>query len=71
MAGFAEMKNLDLWYARIQAEDLERLARQGTAKQVKRFERNVAKARSKDSLRAFAKLTEIVDGEPRIASDPP
>ena len=46
-------------------------ARQGTAKQRKRFERNVAKARSKDSLRAFAKLTEIVDGEPRIASDPP
>ena len=42
-----------------------------TAKQVKRFERNVAKARSKDSMKAFAKLTEIVDGEPRIASDPP
>ena len=37
----------------------------------KRFERNVAKARSKDSLRAFAKLTEMVDGEPRIVSDPP
>jgi uncharacterized protein (DUF2252 family) len=38
---------------------------------VKRFERNVAKAQSKDSLKAFAKLTEIVDGEPRIVSDPP
>ena len=38
---------------------------------MKRFERNVAKAQSKDSLRAFAKLTEIVDGEPRIVSDPP
>ena len=36
-----------------------------------RFERNVAKARTKDSLKAFAKLTEIVDGEPRIRSDPP
>jgi Uncharacterized protein conserved in bacteria (DUF2252) len=31
----------------------------------------VAKARSKDRLKAFAKLTEVVDGEPRIASDPP
>jgi uncharacterized protein (DUF2252 family) len=31
----------------------------------------VAKAQSKDSLKAFAKLTEIVDGEPRIVSDPP
>ncbi len=31
----------------------------------------MAKARSKDSLKAFAKLTAMVDGEPRIASDPP
>ena len=37
----------------------------------RRFERNLAKARSKNSLRAFAKLTEMVDGEPRIAADPP
>jgi uncharacterized protein (DUF2252 family) len=71
MKAFAGMGNLDLWYARVQVEDLQRAAQQGSAKQVKRFERNVAKARSKDSLRAFAKLTEIVDGEPRIASDAP
>ena len=42
-----------------------------SAKAVKRFERNVAKARTKDSLAAFTKLTQIVDGEPRIVSDPP
>ena len=42
-----------------------------TAKQRKRAEQNLAKTRSKDSLRAFAKLTEIVDGEPRIVGDPP
>jgi Uncharacterized protein conserved in bacteria (DUF2252) len=30
-----------------------------------------AKARTKDSLKAFAKLTHLVDGEPRIVSDPP
>ena len=34
-----------------------------SAKRLKRFERNVAKARAKDSLRAFEKLTERVDGE--------
>ena len=34
-------------------------------------ERNVAKARTKDSLAAFEKLTRMVDGEPRIVSDPP
>jgi uncharacterized protein (DUF2252 family) len=71
MQYFAGMGNLELWYARIQLEELERLAQQLGGKQAKRFERNVAKARSKDSLAAFAKLTEIVDGERRIVSDPP
>ena len=69
---FAAMSNLDLWYARIDVDQIAGVAAQhATGKQMKRFERNVAKARSKDSLRAFAKLTEIVDGEPRITSDPP
>ena len=70
--GFAAMSNLDVWYSRIDVDEIAALAaRQGTGKQRKRFERNVAKARSKDSLRAFSKLTTTVDGEPRIASDPP
>ena len=43
----------------------------GTKKQLKRAEKNIAKARSKDSLRAFGKLTEAVDGELRIRNDPP
>ena len=69
---FATMPNLDLWYARIDVDEIAALAaRQGTRKQQKLFERNLAKAQSKDSLKAFAKLTEIVDGERRIASDPP
>ena len=70
--GFAEMSNLDLWYSRIDVDEIAALAAaKGTAKQRKLFERNLAKARSKDSLRAFAKLTKLVDGEPRIVSDPP
>jgi uncharacterized protein (DUF2252 family) len=71
MHEFAGMGNLDLWYARIDTEDMVSAARQASKKQIKRFERNVAKAQSKTSLKAFAKLTEIVDGEPRIVSDPP
>ena len=35
------------------------------------MEKNLAKTRAKDSLRAFDKLTTVVDGEPRIVSDPP
>ena len=69
--GFAEMSNLDLWYSRIDVDEIAALAaQQASRKQRKRFERNVAKARSKDSLRAFAKLTEIVDGEPQDRERP-
>ncbi len=68
----AGMPNLDLWYSRIDVDEIAALAAQrATPKEMKRFERNIAKAQSKDSLKAFDKLTEIVDGEPRIASDPP
>ena len=70
--GLAGMSNLDLWYSRIEVDEIARLAaRQGTRKQRTVFERNVAKARAKDSLRALDKLTEIVDGERRIVSNPP
>jgi len=72
MAAFAAMGNLDLWYARIEVDDLlAEAARQGSRKQVKRAERNRAKAESKNRLKAFAKLTETVGGKTRIASDPP
>jgi uncharacterized protein (DUF2252 family) len=72
MREFAEMRALELWYARIDVEDLARQwAAQATAKQRKRFDRNVAKARAKDSMRAFDRLTQLVDGHPRIVSDPP
>src|SRR3954451_22846940 len=72
MRDFAKTRALDLWYARIDVEDLaKQWATQATTKQRKRFDRNVAKARSKDSMRAFDRLTERVDGHPRIISDPP
>jgi uncharacterized protein (DUF2252 family) len=69
---YAAMSNLELWYTRLDAEEL--LAgwrKKASAEQRKRADRNLAKTRSKDSLKAFAKLTEIVDGEPRIVGDPP
>jgi uncharacterized protein (DUF2252 family) len=69
---FAEMSNLDLWYARIDVDEIAALAaRHGTTKQQRQLERNVAKARAKDSMRAFSKLTTVVDGERKITSDPP
>jgi hypothetical protein len=44
---------------------------QASHKQRRRFDRNVGKARAKDSLRATDRLTEFVDGRRRIISDAP
>jgi uncharacterized protein (DUF2252 family) len=72
MRDFAGQRQLDLWYARIDVEEIEqRLAGEANPKEMRRFARNVAKTRSKDSLKAFGKLTAIVDGRPRIVGDPP
>jgi uncharacterized protein (DUF2252 family) len=69
---FAAMRNMDLWYARLDVDDLARdLRSQATAAERKGLQRDVQHARAKDSLRALAKLTQLVDGEPRIISDPP
>ena len=69
---FASMRNMDLWYARIDVEELRReFAADATAAQRKRLKKNVAHARGKDSLKAFGKLTRLVDGQPRIAGDAP
>ena len=66
------MGNLDLWYTRIDESDIfARLNERIPPAAVKRFQKNLAKARGKDSLKALAKLTTRVDGELRIVSDPP
>jgi hypothetical protein len=72
MAEFAQTRNLELWYARIDAQAIiERAGTRFTPEEIRRFEKAVSKAEGKDNLKAFAKLTESVDGEIRIASDPP
>jgi uncharacterized protein (DUF2252 family) len=72
MKSFAGMDTLALWYARIEVDQIVELFRpQAGKKQRKQADREIAKARTKDSLAAFAKLTHLVDGEPRIVSNPP
>ncbi len=72
MAGFAAMKNLDVWYAHLDIETtMAQLGAQFKAKQLKRTEKTIAKARTRDSMSAFSKLTHEVDGQPRILADPP
>ncbi len=72
MADFANMTNLDVWYARLDVEKVFNEYRsRATPAERKRFERNLAKAQAKDNMKAFAKLCEQVDGEYRIKADPP
>jgi uncharacterized protein (DUF2252 family) len=72
MRRFAAMRTIDVWYARLEvAEQFERWSKRASASGRKRLETTLAKAHAKDSLRALAKLTYDVDGQPRIISDPP
>jgi uncharacterized protein (DUF2252 family) len=72
MGAFAGMKNLDVWYARLDIEAVfQDFRSQYKAKQLKRGEKQIAKARTKDSMAAFSKLTHEVDGEARILAEPP
>jgi Uncharacterized protein conserved in bacteria (DUF2252) len=69
---FATMKTLDVWYARLDIDEIQRqVAGLVSGRQMKLFQRNVAKARAKDSMKAFDKLVQIVDGQPRFIGDPP
>jgi uncharacterized protein (DUF2252 family) len=72
MRELAGMRNLDVWYSRIDVEAvLATISDRLDRNELKRARRNIAKARRKDSLRAFSKLTRRENGEPRLISDPP
>ncbi len=69
---FAGMTNLDVWYSHA---DLDRLRTEFksvlTARMRKVVDEGLAKARTRDSMQALAKLTVMVDGQCRIVADPP
>ena len=72
MHDMAQMRTLDLWYARLDVDDIAaQMQQQLNRSQQKRFTRNVAKARTKDSIKAFDKLVRVVDGQPQLVGDPP
>jgi uncharacterized protein (DUF2252 family) len=69
MAEFAGMRDLDIWYSRVTTDDLVALL---TSKQQrKQAGKQLSKVRQRDSLQAFAKMTEVVDGRRVIVNDPP
>ena len=76
MAEFAEMGTMDVWYARLPADQiLSAVGANAKTKQerklVSQAGKALAKAKTRDSLQALSKLSEEVDGQRRIISDPP
>ena len=72
MREFAAMRNLDVWYARLDVDALlADVSKVADRKQMKAAQKNVKKAEKKNSMKAFDRLVHEVDGEPRIISDPP
>jgi uncharacterized protein (DUF2252 family) len=72
MSRLAEAGNLEVWYTQMDLPTIaDRWAEAAGEKEVKTFERNLAKTRAKDRMRALSKLTRVVDGRLRIVSEPP
>ena len=71
MRRLAAVRSMDVWYERIDLDELEQYRSQVSKKMARNFDRAKAKAERKNSLRALTKLTRSQDGELRIISDPP
>ncbi len=71
MRRLAAMRTIDVWYERLDISVLDQYRSQVKRKAARNYDKAVAKAESKNSLRAFGKLTHLVNGELRIVSDPP
>ena len=72
MLDLAKRSSLEVWYAHLDVDDL---MPQFTAlldpKKTPAVWKAMERARTHDSLQAFEKLTEVVDGRPRIIDQPP
>ena len=72
MRTFAGMENLTVWYARLDIEEfLQQWGPQFKRSQVKRTEKTLAKARTRDSMSAFSKLTQRTNGRAEIVDQSP
>jgi uncharacterized protein (DUF2252 family) len=69
MRGFSAMTALEVWYSRIDAADAVATAR--SKRERRKFDEDVASARRRTVDHIFPKMTEIVDGQPRLIDAPP
>ncbi|GHO56172.1 DUF2252 domain-containing protein [Ktedonobacter robiniae] len=68
MYAFSTMRRIDLWYARVDVELLRTVADRDL---LPRLDRAISRAQQRTSIRAFPKLTHVVNGQVRIKDDPP
>ncbi len=72
MANFATMRMVDVWYMRLDvASIIGRFSSSVSPKKAKRLQSEIAPTRTKDSIRALAKLCASIDGELRLVGHPP
>jgi uncharacterized protein (DUF2252 family) len=71
MAAYAEMRELDVWYSHVVADDLMNMVKAAKGTRTKLVAKGFAKARTRGSMQAAAKMTEVVDGRRRIVEQPP
>jgi uncharacterized protein (DUF2252 family) len=67
----AAMSNIDVWHQRMEVERVIEVLRASESDDAKLIQKAAEKAYTRDSLREFKKLTEVVDGRHRIVADPP
>ncbi len=72
MAAFSKMKTLELWYQHMPISQVMRQLGPSMSTSARRgVDRQLEKAKTRDSSQALSKLTEVVDGTRRFISDPP
>ncbi|WP_243772307.1 DUF2252 domain-containing protein [Actinomadura barringtoniae] len=72
MRELAERPTLEIWYAQDNAETLNSIrSAQVDEDARKRAAQAASRARTRTSMQAYKKLTRVIDGRRRIASDPP
>ncbi len=72
MIEFTGMRLLEVWYARLDIEDvLDKVGPEVSTEGLSRTRKALAKAHKRDSMQVLKKLTTVVDGRREIISNPP
>jgi uncharacterized protein (DUF2252 family) len=76
MHEFAEMRNLDIWYSKVDTHSVDEVVARSVRPEVaesvrKELEKGIRKAQHRTNLEAMPKITELVGDRRRIINEPP